>query len=85
MPGHVLHHPARDTHEFSWLQPLVVHLCGDCFSNPFKEVRSVDTNSIAGSPASIENEAEEDSDNSGQSISDATSDAKAFPRLVRFV
>jgi len=68
--------------DFSWLQPLVEHLCGDHPSNPFKEVRSFDTDGTSRSPASIENEAEEASEDS-QSINDATSDVKVFLRLVR--
>ena len=76
--------PASKMLGFSWLKLLVESLCGDRFSNPFKDLRPVDTDCAPESPIPVESEAEEDSDND-QSISDATSDAKAFLRLVRFV
>jgi hypothetical protein len=72
--------PARDMLEFSWLKSLVENLCGGHFSNPFNNVQSAHTEDTPGSPPSTENE-----DDSGQSIRDTTSDAKAFIGLVRCV
>ena len=73
--------PATDMLGFSWLKS-VESLCGDRFSNPFKDVRQVGTNCAPGSPTPIESE---DSGNGGESMSNTTSDAKVFLCLVRLV
>ena len=75
--------PVTDILGFSWLKSLVKSLCGDRFSNPFKDLRPFDTDCAPESPIPMESEAEEESD-SDQSISNATSDAKTFLHLVRF-